>query len=345
MIESIYITIILILISGFVSIFLYRILNNDKVGKATDKLDILKSKYTLWGLFFISMGIILGLSNWNKYPELSNFIQSLGGNIIILGVASFGIEYLLHKEFIDILQNIGIKNIKQTSALKSEIESLIKTYFTNYTHGLIVHPNHRNLLPRAQAIDKYLEKNQTFRVISPNADKYLKHDSEALMVLKEKIEASNCKVQALLYYPVFDSNRPYIKIGQSSFSPQQLINEHKALKDDYFDLMTKYPEKVLIKFFTLPIHFNAMIIGNSRCYSALVMHFNKGREIPCFEMYPANKESLIFKVINDFTSILMLDKEICFDLKKGFEVYENAQYSSKRLLEAFNSTFKKENNE
>lgn len=320
-ITDVKILLIFIILVGLVFLGLYYILNNEKwkIGIYTSKYETIKNRYTFIAIFFILTGIATGITEISTKQSVNSFFGSLGASFVILGVASFGIDFLLHKEFMSVIQDIS-----------SNVDAAISTSTLNYSHGLIVHPNHHNVMARDVAISRYLRPGNSFRVISANADKYFQKGSEARHELEKRITENDCRIKGLIYFPVFDADREFIRIGPKLFTPERIMNEHKTLKEDYLDLISKYPNNVSIKFFTLPIHLNAMIIGEERAFSALVMHNNIGRNLPCFEMFPAGSESLIHKLILDFDFIFNNpNNHVTVDINIAYKIYEHAKYEPK----------------
>ncbi len=211
-----------ILLVGIVFVVLYYILTNEngKIGSYVSKYDVIKNKYTFIAAFFILIGIATGISDVSEKSSVNSFLGSLGASFVILGVASFGIDFVLHKEFMSVIRDVG-----------ENVDTAISTSILNYSHGLVAHPNHHNIMPRETAITKFLRPGEIFRLISTNGDKYFQKGCEARYELEKKIIEEDCKIKGLLYFPVFDADREFIGIGPKLLTPKRIMNEHKTLRE------------------------------------------------------------------------------------------------------------------
>lgn len=293
-------------------------------GRSSSKWRNFQANYKLV-LFFLSGGTILIF--------LAHFLNALNNGVTTLWqitILSLGSGSLM----------AGFFNIVYAVKTRENFIKLLADVVPTIAAGITVHPSHAKVLPREDAIAQYLEDGDKVRLCTSTGDNYFKFSEPANVILREKIEKRNCEMHVLLYLPVFERICGS-HIGQRSKSPQDLINEHKSLMNDYEEMISLGKGNVVVRFFTVPLHTNIVIYGNKRIYSAPILHFARGRQnLPCYEMYPSGADSLFFKFQNDFDQLFKVtDKRRVLELAEVKALYIEAQHDFNTLCELFHKRY------
>lgn len=232
----------------------------------------------------------------------------------------------------------GFFNIVYAVKTREAFVKILSDVVPTIAAGIIVHQSHDDgrLLRREAAISQYVGNGDRVRLCTATGDNYFKFGEAPNNRLREKIERGGCEVHALLYLPVFEHFED-TQIGQRTKSPQDLMNEHKSLMADYEDMIKLGNGRVVIRFFTVPLHTNIVMYGDNRSFSAPIMHFCRGRQnLPCYEMYPSGPDSVFFKFQRDFDQLFDVnDKRKVLELTEVKSLYEEAQYNYERLCQLF----------
>ncbi len=276
-----------------------------------------------FGFFLIILDFVLKFKfDYTINPIVEQVLISIASGSIVIGFFDIIYEVKTREKFIDILSQIN------------------QTFNT----GVIVHSNHNELPSRKSALEKYLKPNGIIRIITSTADNYIKVGEEVRQTIEDKIKNQNCKLYILLHLPI--NNDDYnVRLGQRSKTPKDLILEHRVLYEDYQSLINLNKDNVIIKFYTVPLHFNAILIGENRLYGAPIMYNTQGRDLPCYEMFPSSAESIFYKYMDDFDYLFTHDdSKITLDFDTVFELYHESNYSIETLKEKINEFYSKEEN-
>lgn len=229
----------------------------------------------------------------------------------------------------------SIFNVLYETKTRSSFCRILADINPNIQSGVIVHQSHESVLRRHIAIERYLFPNNTVRIMTSTADNYVREGEPARDVLLEKVKHENCGIKILLYLPV-QEQREGMLIGQRRRTPQELMHEHQSLMGDYERLISEGQGKIVIRFFTLPLHTNFVMIGNERMYSAPILHSISGRNLPCYEIFPTGDRSLFYKFQDDF-DFLFDNKNI--GVAVGFweakNLYSRARFKYELVKETF----------
>jgi len=264
--------------------------------------------FGLLSIIFFAISGYLHFKNTSTFYE--NMLLSVGSGLVVASLFNVVYEYVTKKSFSEML-NMVVKTLAS---------------------GIIVHPTHHNVISREEALKIYLHENETVKIMTSTAGHYVKEGEAGYYTLKDKITNHNCSLQILLYFPIYEPME--IRLGQRHIPPQQLINEHKSLIQYYDELIST--NKVNIKFFTVPFHTNFIIIGNERFFGAPLLHTVIGRDLPCFEIYPAGHDCLFRKFVADFDFIFTnKDKRITLDYKEVKKIYFKANFDFKEMKRKF----------
>lgn len=171
-----------------------------------------------------------------------------------------------------------------------------------------MHADHRGLLSRKGAIDQYLKRDETLKILTLTADDYLKNE-QVLDSLKGKLRKGSF-VKILLYAPVYNL-RSYVDkevenpgIGQRHLKAVDLIREQISLIPTIKSIKEEFGEKFEIRFYTVDLHQNMIIYGSQRIYSAPIMRNTRGVDLPCLEFFQGvNNNELYNKFSSEFDYI------------------------------------------
>lgn len=229
----------------------------------------------------------------------------------------------------------SIFNVLYESNTRSSFRSMLADINPNIQSGVIVHESHHDVINRCDAIYKYLSRGETVRIITSTADNYVKKGEEERDALIKKAVIEKCNILILLYFPV-QEQREGVLVGQRRRTPQELMYEHQALMGDYESFIEEGQGKISIKFFTLPLHTNFIMIGSMRMYSAPVLHSVAGRELPCYEIYPTGDKSLFYKFMNDFDYLYDSKKTgVTMEFDKVKQIYNSAGFKYDQIRDIF----------
>ena len=282
-------------------------------------------------------------ASWTFYRD--NFKLSIRLALISALLVSIGL-YLSEPITLDMIGGLAISagvgvgiaslfNVLYESITRSSFRKMLADINPNIQSGVIVHESHHEIIKRRDALKKYLDQKDVVRIITSTADNYVKVGEEEREELIRKVTNEKCKIRILLYFPV-QEQREGVLVGQRRRTPQELMYEHQALMGDYESFVTEGKGKIKIRFFTLPLHTNFIMIGQKRMFSAPVLHSVAGRELPCYEIYPTSDRSLFYKFMNDFDYLWGHDKAgvtLAFsDVKR---IYTNARYQYDQVREGF----------
>lgn len=262
-----------------------------------------------FGFALIALDFVLKFKfNYTLDSIVEQVLISIASGAIVIGFFDIIYEIKTREKFIDILSQIN-----QT-----------------FNSGVIVHTNHNELPSRKSALEKYLKPKGIIRIITTTADNYIKIGEEVRRTIEDKVKHQDCSVYILLQLPINNANN--IKMGQRSKMANEIILEHQVLYDDYLSLININKDNVIIKFYTVPLHFNALIIGENRLYGAPIMYNTKGRDLPSYEMFPSSQESIFYKYLNEFDYLFTHDDpRIILDFKTVFELYKKSDYNIENI--------------
>lgn len=232
----------------------------------------------------------------------------------------------------------SIFNVLYESKTRISFRDMLSDINPNIQSGVIVHESRRDVIGRCDALARYCLPKRTVRIMTSTADNYVKKGEDARDFLLQKVSNEKCKVKILLYLPV-QEQREGVLVGQRRRTPQEIMWEHQALMSDYESLVEEGKGGVSIKYFTLPLHINFIMIGNERMFSAPVLHSVSGRDLPCYEIYPTGERSLFYKFMNDFDYIYENNKPgvtLTFDEVKS--VYNASDFQYDMVREKFVKT-------
>lgn len=238
--------------------------------------------------------------NLNINAEYKNILYSLFAGVISSLIYSSMTDFNNKKFYMDVLDD------QQMS----------------FHLGGRIHTDHRDLLSRKEALDVFLTKGETLKILTLTADDYLKNE-QVLDTLREKLK-EGASVKILLHAPVYNL-RSYIDkevenqgIGQRHLKAVDLIREQIGLISIINELTDEFKESFEVRFYTIGLHQNMIIYGSQRIYSAPIMRNTKGIDLPCLEFFQGlnsnnlyNKFSAEFDYIWDRASLyLTLDETI-----------------------------------
>lgn len=263
---------------------------------------------------------------------------AIGVLILILLKQRYSVDRVLENILISVFSAffiVAIFNIVYEIRIRESFANILSKINPNIASGVIVHPSHYSIKPRDESIQEYLYPNNIVRIMTSTADNYIKTGEPPRRILEEKINRYDCEVRILLYFPVFES-KSKSNLGQRNKKPQNIINEHRSLKDDYESFVNINPERVIIKFFTITLHTNFIMIGNERMFSAPILHKTSGRELPCYELYPTGDDSVFYKFQRDFDYVFgNEDKKMVINYNQIFDIYENSNYDFLTIRQNF----------
>lgn len=234
-------------------------------------------------LVYISLMLIAAAVYFNSpinVSKIGDYLFSFGYSLLLIGIFSIIYEVRTREAF-----------LKMLAGVNPNIES-----------GVTVHPSHKNVISREDAIEKYVRRKDVIRIRTSTADNYVQNGNLAKQALEMKVLDENCELQILLYLPVFQDG--LVTVGQHGEQPINIIRRQVALLDSYNAIINSAPTRVVIKFFFSPLYINFIMLGNDRMFSSLIPNLAKsGISTPCFEIFPTGSKSLFFQFQHEFDSI------------------------------------------
>ena len=230
---------------------------------------------------------------------------------------------------------ISLFNVLYEVRTRDAFRDILASINPNVSSGVVVHATHEDVLPRKDAIERYLARGETMRIITATADNYTKRGQPARDALVKKILQEKCRLKIVLYLPVYD-NVPSNTLGQRHRAPQEILDEHRTLMPDYEDMIRTGKGRVAIRFCASPLHINFMMIGQERMFSAPILFSMSGPQLPCYEIFPTGGNSLFHKFQKDFDFIFANpDTRLVLDFDDVKRLYEAADYRLEKVQELF----------
>lgn len=230
---------------------------------------------------------------------------------------------------------LGTFDVVYAARAQQSFRDLIGEAVPGIVSGVVVHSDHRAVIPRDAALELFLKRGKTVRIMTLTADNYLRTGETARGVLERKVLEDDCSLRVLLYLPVHETSDG-THLGQRRMSAQQLVHEQSALMDDYQEMIDLAPDRVSVRFFTSSLHVNFVMIGDRRMFSAPIMHSVRGLDLPCFEIRPMGPECLFDKFRDDFDFVHNSDDSgVALPLATVRRMYQEGGHRIDRIRELF----------
>jgi len=219
------------------------------------------------------------------------------------------------------------------------VEQILDEHEVSYHVGARLYGSHREVMLRADALEKYVRNGDPIRLLTSTADDYVLPDRDAYEVVCRKLDCES-SIQILLFTPVYNllsfldtRTRPGHMAELAEEGDGGHGQHHRRTRDlvafQYNEiipaiekLISLFPSReVKVRFFYIRHHVNMAIYGERRIFSAPILLGTKGRALPCIEVFPGLTGDELFQKMEMEFKYIWGKRNLWFTLDEMKEIY------------------------